>query len=175
MKLNRTQKAEVVKQLATQLKESPNVYLTDFTGIAVKPMTEFRSKLRHAGVRYQVVKNTLALRALEKASVEGLEDQFEGPTGFVFAGEDPVTAAKLIADFQKEHETLRVKAGIVEGRTVGSDEVQRLATLPSRQELMGQVGGALQAPLQGFVGALSGLLNQFVGAVEALRADRAAS
>ena len=175
MKKSRAEKAELVAELTEQLKASPNIYLTDFTGIAVKPMTEFRTKLRGAGVQYQVVKNTLALQALEKASVEGLGDQFAGPTAFVFAGEDFVTAAKLIAEFQKEHEVLTVKAGYVEGRAVGPDEVKRLATLPSREELMGQVGGALQSPLQGFVGALSGLLNQFVGAVEALRADRAAS
>ncbi len=175
MKMTRTRKAELVKTLATQLEESPNVNLTDFTGIAVKPMTEFRAKLRGVGVRYRVVKNTLALQALEKASVTGLEDQITGPTAFVFAGEDPVAAAKLIAEFQKEHDALTVKAGFVEGRPVGPAEVARLATLPSREELMGQVGGALQAPLQGFVGALSGLLNQFVGAVDALRADRAAS
>lgn len=175
MKMNREQKAEVVKRLATELKDSPNLYLTDFTGIAVKPMTEFRNKLRSAGVRYRVVKNTLALQALEQASVTGFEEQFTGPTAVVFAGDDPLTAAKLITEFQKEHETLTVKAGLVEGRSVGPDEVRRLATLPSREELMSQMGGALQAPLQGFVGALSGLLNQFVGAVEALRADRAAS
>jgi large subunit ribosomal protein L10 len=175
MKMNRTRKAELVKALATELQESPNLYLTDFTGIGVKPMTEFRAKLRGAGVRYRVVKNTLALQALEQASVTGLEDQITGPTAFVFAGEDPITAAKLLAEFQKEHDSLTVKAGLVEGRTVGPDEVTRLGTLPSREELMGQIGGALQSPLQGFVGALSGLLNQFVGAVEALRADRAAS
>jgi len=175
MKLNRTQKADLVKTLATRLQESPNLYLTDFTGIAVKPMTEFRTKLRSAGVQYQVVKNTLALQALEQASVSGLDEMFAGPTAVVFAGEDPITAAKLIAEFQKDHDSLTVKAGFVEGRAVGPDEVKRLATLPSREELMGQVGGALQAPLQGFVGALSGLLYQFVGAVEALRADRATS
>lgn len=175
MKMNRARKAELVKALATELQESPNLYLTDFTGIGVKQMTEFRAKLRGAGVRYRVVKNTLALRALEQSSVPGLEEQITGPTAFVFAGEDPVAAAKLIAEFQKEHDSLTVKAGFVEGRTVGPDEVARLATLPSREELMGQIGGALQSPLQGFVGALSGLLNQFVGAVEALRVDRAAS
>ena len=175
MKMSRERKSELVGRLATQFKESANIYLTDFTGIAVKPMTEFRTKLRGAGVQYQVVKNTLAVRALEAADVGGLDDQFTGPTGIVFAGDDPITAAKLIAEFQKEHEVLAVKAALVEGRMVGPNEVTRLATLPSREELLGQVGGAFQAPLQGFVGALSGLLQQFVGAVEALRADRAAS
>ena len=174
MKMSRTQKMEVVKDLAIRLQKSPNVYLTDFTGIAVQPMTELRRKLRDVGVEYRVVKNTLALRALERASVEGLDEQFAGPTAVVFAGADPVAAAKVLAEFRKEHESLSIKVGVVDGRQLGEGEFERLATLPSRDELMAQVGGALQAPLQGFVGVMSSLLIQFVDAVEALRADRAA-
>jgi len=175
MKMKRDQKAVMVGDLATKLRESPNVYLTDFTGIAVKPMTELRRKLRDAGVEYVVVKNTLARRALQDASVSGVEEQLQGPTGFVFAGDDPVTAAKLLAAFQKDHETLTVKVGLVDGRAMTPAEVNRLATLPSREELLAQMGGALQAPMQGFVGILTGMLYQFVGAVEALRAQRASA
>ncbi len=102
----------------------------------------------------------------------GLDDLLTGPTGFVFARANPVAAAKVLAAFQKEHGTLTVKAGVVDGRALTSEQVRRLAALPPRDQLMAQVGGALQAPLQGFVGALTGLLYQFVGAVEALRAQR---
>lgn len=175
MKMNRDRKSEVVQKLATKLAASPSLYLTDFTGIAVKPMTELRSKLRAAGVGYMVVKNTLALRALKEASVSGLDDLIRGPTGFVFAGADPMAAAKILAAFQKEHESLAVRAGLVDGRTVTAAEIKRLASLPSREELMAQLGGAFQAPMQGFVGAVSSLLYQFVGAVEALRAQRASA
>ncbi|NIM47909.1 MAG: 50S ribosomal protein L10 [Gemmatimonadales bacterium] len=171
--MNRAKKTEVVEGLSARLQRSPNLYLTDFTGIPVKPLTELRRMLRDVGVEYVVVKNTLALRALKQASLLGLEQLLSGPTGFVLAGADPVAAAKVLAAFQKEHEALTVKVGLVEGRTVGPEEIRRLATLPSREELLGQVGGALEAPLQGFVGALTGLLNQFVGALEALRAQQA--
>jgi len=173
MKMNRAKKDEVVEQLIARLEQSPNLYLTDFTGLAVKPMTDLRRRLREAGVGYTVVKNSLVLRAFESASVKGLEDVVSGPTAVVFAGEEPVTAAKLLAQFKKDHEQLTLKAGLVEGRRLEAEEIIRLATLPSRQELLGQLAGAMQAPLQGFVGALSGLLQQFVGAVEALRAQRA--
>lgn len=173
--MNRTQKGEIVAQLTERLQRSPNLYLTDFTGIGVKPMTELRRKLRAAGVEYVVVKNTLALRALEtvEVGVGGLTEELKGPTAFVFAGPDPVSAAKVLTEFQKEHEVLTVKSGLLEGRAVTADEVARLATLPSRDQLLAQLGGAFQAPMQGFVGALTGLLYQFVGAVEALRAERA--
>jgi large subunit ribosomal protein L10 len=173
MKMNRAKKDEVVEQLIARLEQSPNLYLTDFTGLAVKPMTDLRRRLREAGVGYTVVKNSLVLRAFESASVKGLEDVVSGPTAVVFAGEEPVTAARLLAQFKKDHEQLTLKAGLVEGRRLEAEEIIRLATLPSRQELLGQLAGAMQAPLQGFVGVLSGLLQQFVGAVEALRAQRA--
>jgi len=173
MKMNRENKSKVVEELAARLERSPNLYLTDFTGLSVKPMTELRRKLREAGVEYTVVKNTLAVRAFESASVSGFDEMLNGPTAVVFAGEEPFSVAKVLAQFQKEHEALTFKAGLVEGKVVDSAEIKRLASLPSRDELMGQVAGAMQAPLQGFVGALSGLLNQFVGAVEALRAQRA--
>jgi len=172
--MNRTDKTDMVERLSKQLSKSPTIYLTDFTGIAVKPMTELRRKMRMAGVQCTVVKNTLALRALEAASVKGVEDVMSGPTAFVFAGEDPVTAAKILADFQKEHEQLQIKAGLVEGQPVTADEVKRLATLPSREQLLSQALGLMQAPLQGFAGAIDSLLYQVVGAIEALRAERAA-
>jgi large subunit ribosomal protein L10 len=175
MKMNREKKAEVVRALADRLQRSETLYLTDFTGIAVKPMTELRGRLRDAGVEYVVVKNTLALRALKEAKVTGLDEVLRGPTGFVFAGADPLAAAKVLTAFQKEHETLTVKLGMVDGRQMTPAEISRLASLPSRDELLAQMGGALQAPLQGFVGVLSSMLYQFVGAVEALRAQRASA
>jgi large subunit ribosomal protein L10 len=171
--MNRTKKNEVIDTLAQRLTESPNLYLTDFTGIAVKPMTELRRRLRDAGSDYVVVKNTLALRAFTAASVDGLEDILRGPTGVVFAGADPLVIAKVITEFRREHEKLEIKVGLVEGRRVTAEEVARLAALPPRDELLGQLGGALQAPLQGFVGALNGMLTQLVGALEALRGQRA--
>ena len=173
--MNRTEKAEFVNRLAERLTKSPNLYLTDFTGIAVKPVTELRRKLRSAGVDCMVVKNTLALRALEQASVEGLNDLLEGPTAFVFAGADPLSAAKVLTDFQTEHQQLTVKAGLLDGQRVDASYIKRIASLPPRDQLLSQAGGALQAPLQAFVGALSGLLNQMVGVLEALRSERAAS
>lgn len=172
MKMTREKKQEIVAGLRTRLVESPNVYVTDFTGIAVKPMTELRRKLRAAGGEYIVVKNTLALQALEAAKVEGLREVLDGPTAFVFAGDGPLGTAKVLAEFQKEHESLTIKAGLVDGRYVSAEEVKRLASLPPRDVLLGQLAATLQAPLAGFVGALSGLMNQFVGALEALRAQR---
>ena len=173
--MNRREKTAVVERLTERLARSSNIYVTDFTGIAVKPMTELRDKLRDAGVEYVVVKNTLARRALKEAAVSELEDVLAGPTGFVLAGEDALAAAKVLAEFDKAHSRLMIRAGLLEGRLVSEDEVKRMASLPSREQLLAQAAGYLQAPLQGFVGALSGMLVQMVGALEALRADRASA
>ena len=171
MKMNRTQKGAVVERLIEQIRGAETLYLTDFTGLAVKNITDLRRRIRQAGGEYVVVKNTLATRALADAEVAGLDEHLAGPTAFVLAGE-PVGAAKILAEFQRDFKTFQIKAGRVEGRTVSADDVQKLATLPSREQLLSQLAGGFQAPLQGFLGAMNGLLYQWVGALEALRAQR---
>lgn len=172
--MNRTQKSTVVADVRERLARQPNVYLTDFTGLKVKQVTELRRRFRQAGLEYVVLKNTLAQRALAEVDIAGLDAALAGPTGWVFA-EDPVAAAKIIADFQKEAGTFHVKAGLVEGRLVTPQDVAHLAKLPSRPELLSQLAGALQAPLQAFLGAANGLMYQWVGALEALRSQRSES
>ena len=170
--MNRTKKGDVVAGIQERLTRLPHLYLTDFTGLPVKAMTDLRRRLRAAGVEYVVVKNTLAQRALDASAVGSLASGLIGPTGFVFT-DDPIAAAKVLTDFQKDASALQVKAGLVDGAPVTADDVKRLARLPSRDELLGQLAGGLQSPLQGFVGALNGLLFHMVGALEALRAPRA--
>ena len=169
--MNRTQKSTIVADIRTRIARRPNVYLTDFTGLKVKQVTDLRRRFRQAGFEYVVLKNTLAQRALAEADIAGLDESLAGPTGWVFA-DDPVSAAKIIADFQKEAGSLQVKAGLVEGRPVTPEDVSRLAKLPSRTELLSQLAGALQAPLQAFLGVTNGLMYQWVGALEALRSQR---
>ncbi len=173
MKATKAQKAETVTALTEKLRRSGTVYLADFTGLNVARATELRRKLRAAGVDYVVVKNTLAKRALVAAQVTGLDDHLGGPTALVLGGTDPVSAAKVLTDFAKEHEKPAIKVGLVEGKAVGPEQVKRLAALPSRTELLAQLGGTLQAPMATFAGALNGLLMNMVGALEALRTKRA--
>src|SRR5439155_233039 len=126
---------------ADRLRRSSTVYVTDFTGLDVARLTQLRRRLRAAGVDYVVVKNTLALRALNDARVPGLEPHLAGPTGLVLGGADPVAAAKVLGDFAREFEKPAIKVGLVDGKAVTPDQVKRLATLPSRTELLAQLGG----------------------------------
>jgi large subunit ribosomal protein L10 len=173
--MSKTERQATVEALSAQLRGSPNLYVTDFSGLNVLRMTEFRRRLRAAGVEYVVVKNTLAQRALAANAVTGLEGHLKGPTGLVLAGTDPVAAAKVLTDFAREFEKPAVKIGLVDGKPVTPDQVKRLASLPSREQLLGQLAGAFQAPLAQFAGAMNGLLYQVVGALEALRSQRSAA
>jgi len=170
--MNKTERQETVESLTEQFRGSPNLYVTDFSGLNVLRLTEFRRRLRAAGVSYVVVKNTLAQRALAANAVTVLDDHLAGPTGLVLAGKDPVAAAKVLTDFAKEFERPTIKIGLVDGRAVTSDQVKRLASLPSREALLSQLAGAMQAPVAQLGGLLNGILYQMVGALEALRAQR---
>src|ERR671915_540252 len=167
--MKRTEKEQFVTELTDKLKGAKALYYTDFTGLNVKRMTELRRRLRRAGVEYVVIKNTLALRAVNESGLVG--ERLRGPTGVVI-GRDPVTAAKVVADFAKEVEQApAVKGGLLEGRAVGVGQVKKLAALPPRELMLAELAAGLQSPLAAFAGALNGLLYMFVGAVEALRAQ----
>jgi large subunit ribosomal protein L10 len=160
--MSKEKRQETVEILTQTLDGSTNLYFTDFSGLSVAHMTEFRAKLRAVGARYLVVKNTLARRALSASQISGIEGSiFAGPTGVVLVGEDPLPAAKVIGDFAKAHTKPTVKIGLVDGAVVEADYVQRLGLLPSRDVLLSH-----------FVGALNGMLYHFVGALKALHEQR---
>mgnify|MGYP001610072433 FL=1 len=146
--------------------------MTDFQGLNVARVSDLRRRLRKAGVEYVVVKNTLARRALLDAAVGGLDDHLHGATALALTAQDPAAAAKVLTEFAKEFQKPSVKAAVIEGRAVTPAQVKRLASLPPREQLLAELGAAMQAPLAGFAGALSALLSSFAGALEALKTQR---
>lgn len=172
--LNRAQKEALVEDLAGKLQRAQGVILTDFRGLNVAATTELRRRLRAQGVEYRVIKNTLIRRAAEKAGIEGLDPLLEGPTALAFGFDDPVVAAKELSRFAREYNQLQIKGGLLDGRIIGVKEVQQLADLPSREELLAKVMGGMQAPLYGLAGVLAATLRSFVYAVDALRRQREA-
>jgi large subunit ribosomal protein L10 len=173
--MSKTERQATVESLTAQLKGSPNVFVTDFTGLNVLRMTELRRRLRSAGVDYVVVKNTLAQRAFAANGVSALDEHLAGPTGLVLSGSDAMAGAKVLTDFAKEFEKPAIKVGLVDGKPVTAEQVKRLASLPSRDVLLSQLAGYIQAPMAQFAGAMNGLLYQMVGALEALRSQRSAA
>jgi large subunit ribosomal protein L10 len=168
--MKRNQKEQLVTELRDKLEGASAVYYTDFTGLNVKRMTDLRRRFRKAGVEYVVIKNTLALRAVNESGLAG--ERLRGPTGLV-VGTDPVAAAKVLTDFARENDQRpNIKGGLLDGRQINVDQVKALANLPSREQMLAELAGGLQAPLAGFVGALNGVLYMFAGALEALRTQR---
>jgi large subunit ribosomal protein L10 len=173
--MSKTERQATVESLTELLKGSPNVFVTDFSGLNVLRMTELRRRLRGAGVEYVVVKNTLAQRAFAANGVHALDEHLAGPTGLVLSGSDALAGAKVLSDFAKEFEKPAIKIGLVDGRPVTPEQVKRLADLPPRDVLLAQLAGYIQAPMAQFAGVMNGLLYQMVGALEALRAQRSAA
>lgn len=168
--MKRTEKEQLVSELRDRLQGVKSLYYTDFTGLNVKRMTELRRRLKRAGVDYVVIKNTLALRAVNESGLVG--ERLKGPTGLVL-GADPVTAAKVLTDFAREFEQKpAVKGGLLEGKAVDAAQVKRMASLPSREQMLADLGAGLQSPMAAFVGALNGLLYMFAGALDALKSQR---
>jgi large subunit ribosomal protein L10 len=168
--MKKSEKEQLVSELAQKLRSATALYYTDFTGLNVKRMTDLRRRLRKSGIEYVVIKNTLALRAVNESGL--MSERLRGPTGLVLA-RDPVTAAKLLSDFAKENDAKpTVKGGLLDGRALDSAQVKQLATMPSREQMLADLGAGLQSPMAAFVGALNGLLYMFAGALEALRMQR---
>ena len=168
--MKRTEKERLVADLTAKLKGAKSLYYTDFTGLNVKRMTELRRRLSRAGVEYVVIKNTLALRAVNESGLVG--ERLRGPTGLV-VGTDPVAAAKVLSDFAREFEQKpAVKGGMLDGKAIDSAQVKKLASLPSREQMLADLGAGLQSPMAAFVGALSGLISMFAGALDALKSQR---
>lgn len=169
-------KKEVVKEIAGKLDSARAFYLTDFTGLDVKSMTELRALLRARGIEYLVVKNSLARRAVETLEVPDIAEFFLGPTGLVIGTEDAVSPAKVLTDFAQEHDDKpAVKVGIVEGERVDAEGVGKLAKLPPKEQLLAELAGALEAPMVALVSMMQAMLYEMAGLIDALRAQRDAA
>src|SRR3954466_15511014 len=171
--MKRPEKEQLVGELKEKLGGAKALYYTDFTGLNVKSMTELRRRLRKANVEYVVIKNTLALRAVNESGL--VSQKLKGPTGLVVA-KDPVAAAKVLADFAKENDKRpSVKGGLFDGRALDAAQVAKLASMPSRDQMLAELGASMQAPIAGIAIAMNSLLSMFAGAVDALKQQREAA
>ena len=168
--MKRTDKEQLVSELKEKIEGATALYYTDFTGLNVKRMTELRRRLKKANVEYVVIKNTLALRAVNESGLVG--ERLRGPTGLVMA-KDPVEAAKILTEFAKTNDQRpTVKGGLFDGAAIDAAQVKRLASMPSREQMLAELAGGLQAPLSAMLGMLSGPLTMFAGALEALKSQK---
>ena len=161
------QKKEEVTKLANEMKEAKLILLTDYRGIDVENVTKLRADLRNANAKYSVIKNNITKRALAEAGIEGLDDKLEGPTAVIMSSEDYLEPAKAIYNFTKNNDYYKIKGGVIEGKVMTAEEIITIAKLPSREDLLSMLAGALLANISKFAVALDQVRIQKESGVEA--------
>ena len=155
MAVTRASKEEELQELERAFRGTESAILVNYKGLKVPEATELRRQVRGARGRYQVVKNTLATRAIKGTPFESLTEHFVGTTAVAYSGDDPVALAKVLTTFAKTAPALQIKAAVVQGRAIKPAEVTELATLPGKPELYAKLLFLLQAPMVQLVSVLS--------------------
>lgn len=149
-------KATEIAELHDRLSRSQLTVLTDYRGLSVPALQDLRGRLRPLDAEFRIAKNTLVRIAAEQAGIEGLTPTLEGPTALLFAYGDVVAPAKVVSDFARTSRILQVKVGVMNQQLVQAPDIEAIASLPPREELLGKLVGMLASPMARTVGVLSG-------------------
>lgn len=161
-------KKKEVAEIAEKLKSACAGVVVEYKGINVADDTKLRRELREANVSYSVIKNTMLLRAAKEANLEGLNTVLEGTTALAVSNDDYVASARILCDFAKDNKFFKIKSGFLDGEVVDSNKIIELSKLPSKEVLLAQTLGGLNAPITGFVTVLNGTLKGLVVALNAI-------
>jgi large subunit ribosomal protein L10 len=171
--LKRAEKEKIVTDLHERLTQAKAVFITDFRGLNVESISRLRRDLRQSGDEYQVVKNTLFYRASQETPISAQKDFFVGPCGITLSYKDPVGTAKTLTEFAKNRENFVFKGGVLGGKPISGEAIQQLSKMPPREALLGQVLSSLIAVPTGFVSTLSGVIQKFLGTLQAIEEQKA--
>lgn len=166
------QKAEIIQDTQERIADIRGLYLADFSGLTVESMTALRKKCREQGVQFRVIKNTLLKRAFNSRGITELDPFLVGNTGLVFSPSSEMAPAKILSDFARENDKLKVKAAVVDGRLFDSRSIAVLATLPSREVLLSQVLSTFIAPMTQFLAAVNAALATPANMADALHREK---
>ena len=173
--MNRTEKSNVVSEVTEIMEKSTAIFLTDYSGINVEDISDLRNQFRNEGVNYKVFKNTLFKRALEESGkYEKLADHLVGMTSFAFADENPVAPAKIIKKYFDKNKKLSLKACYIEGEYYDGSNLNTLASLPSKNDLVASIIGSIIAPASGIVGAINAVMRDLVSVIDEVSKTKAA-
>ena len=164
--MNKTQKAALVTELQKELTEATTLIVTHYKGLNVDEMTKLRRRLREAGAKFKVAKNSLMRKAIEETNYQQIKEIFTGPTAVAYS-QDPVSIAKIMVESNKENKNIIILCGVSDGKRIEEEEIRNLATLPSLDQLRGKIIGLLNAPATKIAGVLqapAGQLARVLGA-----------
>ncbi|PYQ33347.1 MAG: 50S ribosomal protein L10 [Acidobacteria bacterium] len=152
--MNKNEKTQAISELEAAIGKARNAFLIDFKGVTVPQVTELRKQVRETGSKYLVVKNTLALIALKDSPMIGMKDRFSGPTAVAYNSTDAVKLAKALTRFAKDVPAMQFKGAMLDGQVVPTEQIQTIASLPSREELISKLLFVLQSPVRGLATVL---------------------
>ncbi|MFH0969265.1 MAG: 50S ribosomal protein L10 [Patescibacteria group bacterium] len=158
----KAQKKELVKDMASKIREAKAIVFADFKGVKVKDLTALKKELRKEGVEFKVSKKTLINIAFKEVGIEVDTKKMEGQVAVSISSQDEVAPAKIISKFSKANENLKILGGILEKKFMDINKVKALAKLPSKEELLGNLVRTIQAPISGFVNVCAGNLRGLV-------------
>lgn len=167
--LNRSDKAEIIKDLNQKFKHTSTLFVLDYKGLTVKDLETLRKDLRKVDGDLRIVKNTLIKKASENTDIDQINDLFVGPTAIAFCNQDFPPVAKIFVKTSKDFEQLKIRGGIVDGKIVDGSEIEQISKLPTRDELVTQFIGLLSSPMINVLGLLTQMQTKFLYALEALR------
>lgn len=171
---NAQNKAQV-EAIKNDLEDVTSVWVVDYRGLSVKDAQQLRRNIREAGASMKVYKNNLMRIALEDAGLPTMDDLLKGPSAFVFADDDPAAAAKAVKNFAKDNENLVIKGGLMEGEQVGVAEIEAIASLPSREELMAQIAAAINGVARGLATTINGVPSGLAQAIKQVAEQKPAA
>jgi large subunit ribosomal protein L10 len=175
MALNLEDKKALVAEVAEVAAKAQSVVAAEYRGLTVGQMTELRSKARTAGVYLRVVKNTLARKALAGTSFESVGPKLKGPLVLAFSNDDPGAAARVVKDFAKTNEKLVATLVSLGGQVLPGKELEKVASLPTREQALSMLLGVMKAPIQKFVGTLAAPGSKLVRTIAAVRDQKQAA
>jgi len=167
--LSKETKQEVINQINEKFKSTPSVFVLEFKGLTVKELENVRKDLRQTNSELKIVKNTLLKKAAEDTDAGQLSNLFVGSTAIAFCNEDSAATAKVFVKSAKEYGLLNIKGGLLEGKVVSVDEIEKISKLPSRVELIAQFMGLLNSPMSNLLYSLQNMQTKFLYALEALK------
>ena len=169
---NREQKAEAISEFSENIGKATNAFLIDFKGITVPQVTELRKQVRESGSKYVVVKNTLALIAVKDSPLTQLSKDFTGMTAVAFNTTDAVALAKVLTKFAKDVPSVQFKGAILGGQAVPASEIQNIANLPTRDELIAKLLFLMQHPIRGLVTVLAANIRNLAVVIDQVRKQK---
>jgi len=167
--LSKETKQEVINQINEKFKSNPSVFVLEFKGLTVNELENVRKDLRQTNSELKIVKNTLLKKAAEDTDAGQLSNLFVGSTAIAFCDEDSAATAKVFVKSAKEYKLLNIKGGLLEGKVVSVDEIEKISELPSKVELIAQFMGLLNSPMSNFLYSLQNMQTKFLYALEALK------